>query len=390
MFARLLPILGITFIDVLGFSILIPILPYYVEHFHAPKIAVGVLFAIFAFCQFLAGPFWGNVSDRIGRKRVLVISQIGATLGWIMMAFAPTLTWVFIARVVEGISGGNISVTQAYVADRVEPQQRARAFGFIGAAFSSGIIIGPAAGGILLAHFGYAVPFLVAAAMQVVTLALTVAILPESIAQRADVKSGITFGDIRRCLEQAPVAALLGQKFAYALALYGWFASFALALQVLLGFGPSETSYLFGYFGAISVVIQLGVVGRLSERFGARIASNVGIALALGFFVIVGHVHTVLGALGVLVLFAFGLAIANATLTTLLTDLAPDEMRGTVLGVGSSIESIAGIIMPTITTGVLAAYGAVWSASICAVFCALALVLGLRARRSPLAALEAK
>jgi DHA1 family tetracycline resistance protein-like MFS transporter len=119
-FARLFPILGITFIDVLGFSILVPIMPYFVRHFGASYVAVGALFAVFAFCQFVSAPLWGNVSDRIGRKRVLVISQIGATLGWTGLAFAPTLAWVFVARIVEGISGGNISVTQAYVADRVD------------------------------------------------------------------------------------------------------------------------------------------------------------------------------------------------------------------------------------------------------------------------------
>ncbi len=154
-----MPILGITFIDILGFSILIPILPYYVKHFGASAIAVGLLFATFALCQFLAGPLWGNVSDRIGRKRVLIISQIGATFGWAGLAFAPTLAWVFVARIVEGISGGNISVTQAYVADRVEVTERARAFAYVGAAFSAGLVIGPVAGGLLLSHFGYRTPF---------------------------------------------------------------------------------------------------------------------------------------------------------------------------------------------------------------------------------------
>ncbi len=168
MFAKLLPILGITFIDILGFSILIPILPYYVKHFGASTIAVGVLFAVFALCQFIAGPIWGNVSDRIGRKAVLIISQIGATIGWAMLAFAPTLVWVFIARMIEGASGGNISVTQAYVADRVAPEQRSQAFAYVGAAFSAGLVLGPVAGGFLLSRYGYTMPFLLAAGLQVV------------------------------------------------------------------------------------------------------------------------------------------------------------------------------------------------------------------------------
>jgi len=95
--AKIFPILGITFIDILGFSILIPILPFYVEHFGAQKATVGILFATFALCQFIAGPIWGNISDRIGRKAVLIISQVGATIGWTMLAFAPTIGWVFAA-----------------------------------------------------------------------------------------------------------------------------------------------------------------------------------------------------------------------------------------------------------------------------------------------------
>src|SRR5471032_1487327 len=127
LFSRLLPILGVTFVDILGFSIILPILPYFITHFGANDIVVGILFSAFAACQLVAGPVWGRVSDRIGRKRVLIISQIGATFGWAGLAFAPSLAWVFVARIVEGISGGNISVTQAYVADRVDPNERARA-----------------------------------------------------------------------------------------------------------------------------------------------------------------------------------------------------------------------------------------------------------------------
>ncbi len=127
---------------------------------------------------------WGNVSDRIGRKKVLIISQVGAIIGWTMLAFVNTIGLVFLARIVEGVSGGNISVTQAYVADLVEPKERPRAFAYVGAAFSAGIVFGPALGGFMYAHYGYSAPFLVAAALQVVTLALTIFMLPESTSQQ--------------------------------------------------------------------------------------------------------------------------------------------------------------------------------------------------------------
>ena len=381
MFARLLPILGITFIDILGFSILIPILPYYVKHFGASTISVGLLFGTFALCQFLAGPLWGNVSDRIGRKKVLIISQIGATFGWAGLAFAPSLVWVFVARIVEGISGGNISVTQAYVADRVDPNERARAFAYVGAAFSSGLVLGPIAGGLLLSHFGYRMPFLLAAGLQVVTLLATIFFLPEDVAQHGETAQAASFGDIARYLTDARVSPVLVQKLAYSLALYAFFAVFALVLNAVAGFGPTETSYFFACFGVMSVVFQLGVVGRLAERVGVRAASNIGFAAACIFFVAIPFMHTVPALLGTQLLFSFALSMTNATIATLLTDASPDDLRGTVLGVGSSLEALAGIVMPPISTAILMYYGPAWTGACSAFFCFIALALGIAAQR---------
>ncbi len=381
MFTKLLPILGITFIDILGFSILIPILPYYVKHFGASTIAVGALFAVFALCQFLAGPVWGNVSDRIGRKAVLIISQIGATIGWAGLAFAPTLFWVFVARVVEGISGGNISVTQAYVADRVEPAQRSQAFAYVGAAFSAGLVVGPVAGGLLLAHYGYTMPFLLAAGLQLVTLVVTIAFLPEDVAAHGEKAATSSFSDIARSLRDVRVSPVLVQKFAYSLGLYAWFSVFALVLAAVAGFGPTETSYFFAGFGVASIVFQLGVVGRLVEAVGVRATSNLGFGAACIYFVAVPFMHGTVALFAAQILFAFALSTTNATLATLLTDAAPEHLRGTVLGAGSSLESVAGVVMPTISAAVLATYGPAWTGGISALFCFIALVLGLLAAR---------
>jgi multidrug resistance protein len=384
--ATLFPILGITFIDILGFSILLPILPFYVEHFHASYIVVGILFSVFAFCQFVGGPVWGNVSDRIGRKRVLIVSQIGATIGWTMLAFAPSLPWVFLARIIEGFSGGNISVTQAYVADRIEPEQRTRAFAYVGAAFSAGFVLGPAAGGLLLAHYGYTLPFLLAAALQLVTLLVTIFFLPENVAEKAEAGPSATFGDIVRYLGDASVAPVLVQKFAYALGLYAWFAVFALVLQQVAHFGPSETSYFFAFFGVVSVVLQLAVVGRVTERLGVRRASNLGFAAACVFFTIVPLFRGSLALAAMFALFSFAMAMSNATLPALITDASPERVRGTILGVGSSLDAISGVIMPTISTAVLTFYGPSWTGAISAFFCFIALILGIRAQQRVLPA----
>ena len=381
MFAKLLPILGITFIDILGFSILIPILPYYVKHFGASTIAVGVLFAVFALCQFIAGPIWGNVSDRIGRKAVLIISQIGATIGWAILAFAPTLLWVFIARIVEGIAGGTISVTQAYVADRVAPEQRSQAFAYVGAAFSAGLVLGPVAGGFLLSRYGYTMPFLLAAGLQVITLIVTILFLPEDVAERGEKASTSSFGDIVRSLRDVRVSPVLVQKLAYSLGLYAWFSVFALVLGAIAGFGPTETSYFFAGFGVASIVFQLGVVGRLVTAIGVRATSNLGFAAACVYFIAVPFMHGAVGLFAAQIVFAFALSTTNATLATLLTDAAPEHLRGTVLGAGSSLESVAGVIMPTISAAVLATYGPGWTGAISAFFCFIALVLGIVAAR---------
>jgi multidrug resistance protein len=381
LFALLLPILGITFIDILGFSILIPILPYYVQHFGAPYVAVGFLFATFAFCQFVAGPIWGNLSDRIGRKSVLIVSQIGATIGWTLLAFAPTLAWVFVARIIEGFSGGNISVTQAYVADRVEPKQRSQAFAYIGAAFSAGLVLGPLAGGTLLSAFGYRMPFLLAAGLQVITLLATIFFLPEKVAAKGENDKAATFRDIFRFLGEPRVSPILLQKLAFSLGLYAWFAAFALVLKVLLNFGAADTSYFFACFGVFSILFQLVVVGRLVDRIGVRRTSNLGFAAACIFFVAVPFAHNVALLLGTMALFSFALSTTNATLAALLTDASPDDVRGTVLGVGSSLESIAGVVMPAVSTGVLAAYGVGWTGAISAFFCFVALALGLASLR---------
>jgi DHA1 family tetracycline resistance protein-like MFS transporter len=381
---KLLPILGITFVDILGFSILIPLMPYFVKHFGAPDVVVGALFGVFALCQVIGGPIWGNVSDRIGRKRVLIVSQVGATIGWTILAFAPTIAWVFVARIIEGFSGGNISVTQAYVSDVVEPEKRTRAFGYIGAAFSAGLIFGPASGGWLVEHYGYTVPFLLAAGLQVVTLVLTIFVLPESLKASDDETPASSLRDIPRTFTIAGVAPVMWQKLIFALGIYGWFGSFTLILQQQFGFSVAGTSYFFCCFGVASMVAQLAAVGRISERTGDRRSTNIGYALLLAAFAIVPFAHTIVAAGVMVALFSLGLALVNASLPAQLSELAPGHLRGTILGAASSMDSIAGVFMPLVTTYALQAAGVLPATAVPFVFVAIALAVGIvQATRGP-------
>jgi DHA1 family tetracycline resistance protein-like MFS transporter len=373
---KLLPILGITFIDILGFSILIPLMPYFVKHFGAPDVVVGALFGVFAICQVIGGPLWGNLSDRIGRKRVLIVSQIGATIGWTMLAFAPTIGWVFVARIIEGFSGGNLSVTQAYVSDLVPPEKRARAFAYIGAAFSAGLIFGPASGGYLVQHYGFTVPFLLAAGLQAITLVLTVLLLPESRTRtEGDVPASLR--DIPRAFTVPGIAPVMWQKLVFSLGIYGWFGAFTLVLQQQFGFTASGTSYFFCTFGVASMIAQLAAVGRISESTGERRGANLGYVLLMAAFAIVPFA-TALWQAGVMIAcFSLGLSLVNAAIPAQLSMLAPEALRGTVLGAASSMESVAGVFMPLVTTYALQIGGVLPTAAIPFAFTGFALILGV-------------
>jgi len=377
MIRRLLPILGITFIDIVGFSIMIPLLPLFVVHFHVTPIVVGVLMSVFSVCQLFAGPVWGNVSDRVGRKAVLIISQIGATIGWGMLAFAPNLLWVFIARILEGTSGGNIGVTQAYVTDLVEPRERSRAFGMISATFGAGMIFGPLIGGFLSnSKYGFTGAFLAAAALQLVTLFLTIVLLPES---RAKVEADGLVGSaaIAETFHDKSLRPLLFQKLALSLGLYGWFATIALFLQAQIHLNAAQTSYYFSLFAFTNVLVNVFLVGRASDRMGDRGMSNVGLASLVFAFILVPFAYSIAAMIGIILLFSVGMAFANTGLTAIISNKASETRQGTVLGVTSSLDSFSGILSPPIATGLLARYGSPYSAITSLLFAAVAFGLGI-------------
>lgn len=374
---RLIPILGITFVDIIGFSMLIPMLPYFVTHFGAKPFVVGLLFATFSLCQLLSAPLWGNISDRIGRKFVLITSQIGATIGWTMLAFSSNITWIFVARIVEGVSGGNIGITQAYVADLVAPKERARAFAMIGATFGAGMVFGPAIGGLLFAHYGFKAPFLTAAALQLLTLLLTIAFVPES--RRRGEHEIVGLRKALLSFRRPVIARALLQRLALSLGLYGWYAVIALYLQRQLSFTLTRTDFFFAAFAIVSVVMNAGAVGGVSKRTGDRRMSNLGLATLFLSFVALAFVHSVAAMAGAMVLFAFGSALSQNGITAIISNAVDDREQGTVLSVGSSLDSFSGIIAPPISTGLLGALGAA-AAGVEPALCVLAcLVMGLAA-----------
>ena len=378
MIRKLAPILGVTFIDIVGFSMLLPILPYFVTHFGMSAIVVGILLSTFSLCQLISGPIWGNVSDRVGRKRVLIISQIGATIGWAMLAFAPNIAWVFIARIIEGISGGNIGITQAYVADLVEPKQRSRAFGLISATFAAGMVFGPAGGGLLFSKFGFAAPFLTASALQFLTLVLTVLLLPESRSKAKSEEGHVGMREVFATFTNVRLSPLLLQKLALSLALYGWYSVIALYFAGQLHFGVVQTTQYWSLFAIINVVINGVGVGKASNRLGDRVMSSLGLLLLVAAFASAPFVHNYYTLTAVMVLFATGGAFANNGLTAMISNAVNEREQGTVLGVSSSLDSLSGILAPPVSTGLLARYGSPFASVEPLLMSAIALALGIR------------
>jgi multidrug resistance protein len=376
---KLLPILGITFVDIIGFSMLLPILPYFVTHFKGTNaLVVGLLISTFSLCQLISGPIWGNVSDRIGRKKVLIISQIGATIGWAGLAFATNIWIVFAWRVVEGISGGNIGITQAYVADLVEAKDRARAFGFIGATFAAGMTLGPASAGLLFQKYGFAAPFLAASALQFLTLILTLTLLPESRAMKGQDEKHVGLRELIGTLSNARLSPLLLQKLALSMAMYGWYSVIALYLAGQLGFGVSDTTFYFSVFAVANLLINGFGIGKTSNKLGDRLMSSLGLAFLVAAFAAVPFTHTMLVLTGVMLIFAVGTGFANNGITAMISNAASSREQGTVLGVSSSLDSLSGIFAPPVSTGLLARYGSPYAGVESLVMAAIALALGIR------------
>ncbi len=382
MIRKLAPILGITFIDIIGFSMMIPMLPYFITHFGASPIVVGILLSIFSLCQLIAGPVWGHLSDRFGRKIILIISQIGATIGWAMLAFAPSIGWVFVARIIEGVSGGNIGITQAYVADLVEPKERSKAFGYIGATFGAGMVFGPVGGGLLYAKFGFAMPFLVAAALQFLTLGLTIFLLPESRSKQEE-QNSLGLSEILSTFARPKLARILLQKAALSLGLYGWFAVFALFLQRQFHFNLTQTDIYFSAFALSNVFVNAVLIGRLSRVLGDRMMSNVGLGSLVVAFVLVPLSHNYVVLVLGMATFSLGMGLASTGITALISAAAGDEEQGAVLGTSSSLDAMAGVVSPPISTSLLGRFGPGFAAVESLLFATIAFILGFYATLRP-------
>src|SRR5437588_9188248 len=293
------------FVNLIGFGIIIPLLPFYAETFGASPLVIGLLFAVFSICQLAAAPALGDISDHHGRRPVLIFSLAGTVVSFAMLAVAHSVAMLFAARIVDGLSGGNISTARAYVADVTEPKDRARAYGIIGAAFGLGFILGPALSGIL-AKISYTAPIWTAAAITLVATGVAWAWLPETI-HRAHAGVGNPFRYLPELLARPIVRRVLAIDFVYWFAFSIFQTTFALYAQRRFGFDVPRTGYFFAAFGIFGAVLQGGVIRPVVRRLGDKPTFMVGLACAAIGLAAAAAAHTVTALVAALIPLALGL-----------------------------------------------------------------------------------
>jgi DHA1 family tetracycline resistance protein-like MFS transporter len=345
-----------VFIDLVGFGIVIPVLPYYVEgtKFNASPSMVGLLFASYSVMQLIFTPILGRLSDKYGRRPILFFSLLGTSAGFLVLGFATTLWMLFAGRIIDGVTGGNISTAQAYIADVTSKEDRAKGMGLIGAAFGLGFTFGPAIGGIL-SKWGVGVPFIFAGCMAFANAALLYFTLPETVTKdhpaRASAATG-RWSQLAKALTNSRLAFVLSIYFLFVVAFSIMTASYALFTMYRFGFDALHNGYFFMYVGIIGAAVQGGLIGRLAKRFGELPLVITGaflFALSLLAIPFTSPQTGLAALLGVGLLFAVGNGLATPSLTSLASKSAGRGEQGGVLGVTQSVASLARAVGPTLS-----------------------------------------
>jgi MFS transporter, DHA1 family, tetracycline resistance protein len=332
------------FVNLIGFGIIVPLLPFYAETFGASPIVIGLLFAVFSLCQLIAAPALGDLSDRYGRRPVLVFSLAGTVVSFVMLALAHSVTMLFLARIVDGLSGGNISTARAYVADITEPKDRARAYGLIGAAFGLGFIMGPALSG-MLARVSYTAPIWAAAALTLVATAMAWLWLPETI-HRAQAGTGNPLSYLPELLRRPVMRRVLTVDFIYWFSFAIFQTTFSLFAARRFGFEASRTGYLFAGFGLLGAVIQGGFIRPIVRRAGDKSTFIAGIIFSCLGLVGAALAHSVGLFVLALVPLAIGMGFGHPTVSSLISRAGRGDEQGRVQGAASAVESLGRTLGP--------------------------------------------
>jgi multidrug resistance protein len=347
---RRLPLLFLTvFVDLVGFGIILPLLPFYAVRFGASGAVVGLLVTVYSVAQFFMAPLWGRLSDRYGRRPILLLGLLGSSLAYLVFAWAGTVAVLFLSRILAGFGGSTIPVAEAYIADVTPPERRAGNMGLIGAAFGLGFTVGPALGGILSTVSPEA-PGYFAAALCLVNAAAAWLFLPETLPRTGSRRHApgfaFTVGGLRTALRAPELRRVLLLYFLFTAAFAVIQPTLSIFGAVRFGLGEQRVGYLFAFLGLISAAVQGGLVRRLVPWLGeVRLIRISAVPLVAGLALIA--LAPSLGVLLVaLALLAVGYGGTLPSVISLVSRVAPPELQGGVLGVGQSVGSLARIVAP--------------------------------------------
>ncbi len=342
-------------VNMLGYGIIIPILYNYSVKFGLTDFQNGLLFALFSICQFISTPIIGRLSDKYGRRPLLIISIIGTAASFFTMAFAPSAIFLFVARALDGLTAGNIPVAFAVISDSTKPEERAKAFGLIGAAFNFGFVFGPATAAFTIG-FGPAVPFIIAGVITLIAAVLTAVYLPETNKHMKEVREGKLF-DLPKLWHtlfdpNVGVTFLISLIFflAFSCAIIYGFQPFTMNV---LKITPSQNAVLFTVFGIIGLITQTYLVGYTSKKFGIKKSFRFSILFTAVSFVIMFLSHSLVVFIIASIILGIFNSIAQTLLPTIISQEADEKSQGSVMGLNSSYQSI-GMIAGPILGGLLA------------------------------------
>lgn len=346
----LITIFLVVFIDLLGFGIILPLLPYIAEKFQATPFTIGILSAAYSFFQLIASPILGRLSDRYGRKKLLIISQLGSAIGYLILGLANSLPLIFISRIIDGITGGNISVAQAYIADVTTKENRAKGMGLIGAAFGLGFIFGPAIGG-AMSKISYSAPAYFATLISLTTVLTTAFFLKETVNEKkakTSPKTRLTWKEFEKVLSLYPIGTLIIIFFLLNTAFSIMQSNFVLWSQKTFNFDASQNGWYFTYIGILAVVFQLQLLPRVIKKFHEK-----KILLTSLFFMFLGLILIPLSKNPSFLFIALffiplGNSLANPTIQALASENVPKEEYGETLGILQSSGSMGRILGPII------------------------------------------
>ncbi|MBD3202919.1 MFS transporter [Candidatus Woesearchaeota archaeon] len=337
--------------EVLGFSLILPFLPYYVENFGASPLTYGLILASFSFLQLISSPIMGKLSDHYGRRPMLFFSQLSTLISFIILGLSNSLWMVFLSRIVDGLLGSNMTLAQAYISDISTKKNRSRAFGLVGVAFGIGFLIGPAIGG-TLARIDYSIPSFIAAGFSFITIITTYFFLPETVKKKKDIrfdfKKAFHINEFRKYFHNKKISSKLYQFFSYTLTHSIYVTAFAYFANLKFGFRENDVGFLLTYIGLLSIILRGVLLGKLIDYFGEFKLRYAGVICIFSGMIMLSFLDNVVLFYITMTLFAAGSGLAMPLLAGEISRQVDEDEQGAISGIRSSLRSMSQIIGPLI------------------------------------------